>query len=264
MYEAEQYVFQRTLPIVTRTGQTRGIGTGTLFEAEGHLFLITAGHVADECAKADSVTIPSGLANHRARTVGPVRRLSVTSEGLDLDVAALLLQDEDLTRLLRMQMDIMTAEDVAAVPDGTEWFYLAGYPSVYVDAVEDDVATGMAVTVASEYVGDPPPQTSPETHLLLRHSLTGRDAAGQPVQGPALGGISGATVWAFDLSRDEQAGWTARSALRAVGVQTHYHRGQYIRSTRWRLVAEALAPVVPETAEELIGRLQQQSARSRS
>lgn len=256
MYEAEQYVFQRTLPIVTRTGQSRGIGTGTLFEAEGHLFLITAGHVADECAKAESVTIPSGLASRRARTVGPVRRLGVASEGLDLDVAALLLLDEDLTGLLRSKMGVMTADDIAPVPASTEWFYVAGYPSVYVDAVEDDVATGMAVTVASEYVGDPPPKTSPETHFLLRHSLTGKDAAGAPVQGPALGGISGATVWAFDLSRDEQLDWTARGALRAVAVQTHYYRGRYIRSTRWRVVAESLGSVVPETARELIKRLQ--------
>ncbi len=256
MYEAEQLVFRRTLPIVTRTVQGRGIGTGTLFEAEGRLFLITAGHVADECEKAESVTIPSGLASGRARTVGPVRRFSVASEGLDLDVVALLLLDEDLTRLLRSRMDVMTADDVAAVPDGTEWFYLAGYPSVYVDAVEDDVATGMAVTVASEYVSDPPQKTSPETHLLLRHSLMGKDAAGQPVQGPELGGVSGATVWAFDLSRDEQPDWTARSALRAVAVQTHYYRGRYIRSTRWRAVAEALRSIVPKTAEELIDKLQ--------
>jgi hypothetical protein len=65
--------------------------------------------------------------------------------------------------------------------------------------------------------------------IFLQHQERGEDLDGVVGKTPALGGVSGASIWAL--------GEGSCSELTVIGVETDCRPGSYIRGKDWKLVS---------------------------
>ena len=264
MESLEHYVLDRTLPIVGAKDDQRAVyGTATLFVADDRGYLITAKHVYDKVRHHTDqhgvdFAVPAAASGGPALALGHCRIQPVETEGLDLDVAVIALDSDEVVADLTRGWQSIGPDAVKKPAPNAEHYYVGGYPGVYGEQEGLDFATGMAVVVASEYVPNPhyPAYTSAATHLFLNHEQQGHLYDGTTVESPELPGISGSTVWSLDLEAGGATPWTAERALSAVAVETAYLRGTYIRSTRWSAAAHGLRSFDEAVGKEMEERLQ--------
>ena len=176
----EEFVISCTVPFAGRKEDNRDVvGTGTLFQAAGSHFIITANHFAKHVRDGREMMIPASREGGLSLTLGHETVYGVTDDETDLDLAIIQLEDDELIQELRDGWNFVGPENVASIDDESEFFYLAGYPRTFAAQRDADLDTGLATIIASRYSGDVSNfeiNVNEEVHLLLNHQKSGRSS----------------------------------------------------------------------------------------
>jgi hypothetical protein len=251
----EEFVICCTVPFAGKSGDERGVvGTGTLFETSDHHYIVTANHVANHLLEGRQLTVPASRHGGRSLGLGKGTIFSPTEAEWRPDIALIRLEDDELIECLREGWRFVSPENIAPIDQESEFFYVAGYPGVFAEEQEEDLETGMATIIATEFDGDTSRfelEIDDEVHLLLKHMDTGLLADGTPEKSVRLHGISGASVWSLDYDEESDEIWSPSQALKIVAVQNSYVHGTYIRATKWLVAAKVLKEMNEEAFVEV-------------
>lgn len=238
----EMYMLSATIPLVseqTVDGSPTLLGTCTMIEAAGKVFLVTASHVLDENHELTKMAIPTGPFKGELWTLGSCTRIVPTDE--TLDVGLLEIQTEQVQGLLKTGWHPIAFE-LIDVPSPRGRFVLCGYPEEKtIRSVEQ--LQGALLTVHSDRIDVPEDAEEPvreDLDLFLLYDESAEDLYGNKRHLPTLDGVSGSALWEV---REVQPGkiWSAHDVLKVVGLTIRYRKRAYFRAQQWWLVAEALA-----------------------
>jgi hypothetical protein len=214
------------------------LGTSTLVDLDGRLLLVTAKHLFDglDCRK---LAFPSNPLKSDIWTLGNVERIEPLEE--HLDAAVLVVMSEQTASILRAGWRPVTLSAVAA-PSASGDFVLSGFPADLTSNTPEYLR-GKMLSIYTDRLpavpgnADSPVLPSIDLFFLCDDSSVTLD--GKPQELPRLQGTSGAGVWQVVAPPPGEL-WTAERALRLVGVQATYRKGQYFRAKSWTLVAQVL------------------------
>jgi hypothetical protein len=214
------------------------VGTGTLFDHNGHLLLITARHIFDDI-KAVDLVIPS-TGTTELHGIGPYRLLRPNVEEIDIAIAE--LQHQPTIERARGSWQILTVENIAE-PSKDGHFVLAGYPSERLVPARG-LLGGTLLTLHTERIVDTPKNATepvhPDLDLFFRYEREGQTLDGGKDIVPKLHGCSGASVWEYSEPAD-MIFWSAEQCLTVVGVQSAYSQPRgYFRAKRWAYVQDMI------------------------
>jgi hypothetical protein len=220
-----------TVPIIYGSGDQAAVqGTGTLFEHEDRLFLVTAAHVLQGIDLA-RLALPQNPRNSRALLFGAAA--AWWSKNDLVDVAVVEIRDGSLRDELQQGWRVLDGSNVAMDTAGTNSFVVAGYPSVTVKQVGGFlVPSTMTQLFTGRYVGETQGEKV-EHDFFLTFGRTAKGADGS-IATPMLQGMSGASVWT--LHRCEGL-WNPESVLKIAGIQISYVHERYVRATGWLPIA---------------------------
>lgn len=210
------------------------VGTGTLFEVDGRLLLITAGHIFDEIDPEDLV-IPSTKTT-ALQGIGPYDLYRPDVDEIDIAIVELkhppsIEQARDGWRVLTLAM--------IAEPSVDGHFVLTGYPSERLTR-KGSLLGGSLLALHTERLPEPPPgakkPAADDLDLFFKYGPEAEALNGRMVPVPKLPGCSGAPVWEYV----EPAGmrfWSGDQCLRVVGIQSSYiDKKGFFRVKRWGYV----------------------------
>lgn len=243
MYALEHHLSRLVVPIL-RDFPDLGldqIGTGTLLECRGLLYLLTAKHTFDR-VPAEEIKIPDNPHGPGLIQLWPFQIIE-SDDGHD-DVIVFKLQDHCFERVCKGWKRIPTSRCGKIDPSDDYALAVSGYPSNW--GVQEGLRIGgRLVTSYTDQMEVPPEEAEQpvraEFDLFLRYDAEGTMSDGRPLNSPRMGGVSGAAIWDIALP-DNSAVWDPSAALRLVGVQTHTRHFKYIRGVNWRLIEERLVP----------------------
>lgn len=220
-------------------GRVDQVGTCTLLREQEHVFLITARHTFTD-RNRDSFVIPENPLR------GDFVRLSfefltlVDPPNQDIDLAVLKLTSAQAVQQLDVEWRFLTrANTAAASPQGT--FLISGYPSSRAKIVGQAIG-GSLNTIYTERMATTPTAAAspvdPGLDMFFHYDQDAEGLDGQPVSTPDLPGVSGSSIWEY--SEVAEGLWTPERALKIVGVETSWRRGEYARGKAWRYVQHIL------------------------
>jgi hypothetical protein len=238
----EMYMLSVTIPLIsvqTEDGSPTLLGTCTMIEAAGRVFLVTASHVLKEQYELVKMAIPTGPLKGDLWTLGSCTRMVPTDK--DLDVGLLEIQTEEVQGLLRAGWRPISF-DLVDVPSRNGHFVLCGYPEEKTVRTVENLQ-GALLTVHSNRIEVPKYAEQPVRDgldLFLLYDDSAEDLYGKSMSTVTLNGVSGSALWEV---REVQPGriWSAHDSLKVVGMTIRYVKGEYVRAQEWWLVAEALA-----------------------
>ncbi len=214
------------------------VGTGTLFDHEGKLLLVTAQHLFDDF-RAELLVIPS---------TGTTELHGIGSYGLfrarpnDIDVAVLHLRHQPTIARVRASWRVLRlANSGTASRQGL--FVLTGYPSERVTR-KGGLLGGSLLSVYTERLEEVPAGAKEPVHgdldLFFSYEKELLDLQNQSVTAPHLGGCSGASVWEYREPPGNEF-WLPERCLAIVGVQSDFfQKGEYFRAKSWAYVADMI------------------------
>lgn len=225
------------------------VGTGTLFDVEGRLMLITASHIFDEI-RAEDLVLPS-THTKELHGIGPYELFRADHE--DIDIAIVELRHPPAIERAREGWRILSLDDIAE-PSDDGHFILTGYPSERLTRV-GGLLGGSLLTLHTERLAALPQgvqiSEADDIDLFLRYDQTGLNIDAVATAVPKLPGCSGAAVWEYS-EPDGMVFWRAESCLKVVGVQSSYFdkkgffrakRGKYVRGMIEKMLAGDAAEV---------------------
>jgi hypothetical protein len=240
----EEFLRLLTVPVlINRENGPVVLGTGTLFEVETKIFLVTAKHIFDDedCTK---VAIPASPTD---RTIAYLNdhKLHLPGDGnvRELDICAIELKHAPLVEYVRTHWTCLTLDDTTT-PASEGRFIVCGYPV----ALSSHRAAGRDIDVVTKILAfytnriPPPPNADPPVDdgidIFLRHDFINRRIDGQQTPSPRFHGVSGASIW---QTLPKSGGfWTPRSTLKVAGIQNANRYGEYLRATSWDTVGVLL------------------------
>jgi hypothetical protein len=241
------FILRVTLPLlIDAQPSPKILGTGTLFQAEGRAFLVTAAHILktnpDDLESDDieftAIAIPSRPVNATLQTLGTfdVLRPKPPSK---VDVAVLELKTSETIEMLRTGWGFLEFDRVGPAST-SDRFILSGY--LLEGARFDGINVGQAMlalrTDRLDYtpdVGDPDPTADQFYYLQSDGELI--DGSKRTI--PGLKGLSGASIWSYTDLRTSPL-WEPSKALHVVAVQSTYKRGTWFRGVDWAAVKTIL------------------------
>lgn len=239
MYRAvERFTAMVTIPILCDVNEETvdQKGTGTLFEHEGRLFLVTASHIFDEMDPKDLV-IPSTQTTE-LHGIGPYDL--VRADKPELDIAVVEIKSEQTAARARSGWHILNVTNTAvASPQGV--FALAGYPSERAKRT-GGLLGGSLLTFYTERVDAPEDTSDPavdDLDLFFRYDREVLTTAGEEMKAPHLRGCSGASVWEYSEPQG-MLFWTPEQCLKIVGLQASFKPGRWFRAKSWAYVHEMI------------------------
>ena len=246
MAAVERFAATVTVPILfeIRPDVVDQIGTGTLFQHEDRLLLITARHLFDEHSP-DDLVIPSTNTT-QLHGIGPydLYRADVS----DIDLAVIEMKHAPAIERARASWSVLTLDNVGvASPAGH--FVMAGYPSVKSKRVGGMLGSTL-LTLHTGRLAEVPAQADlpvhPDLDLFFHYEPTGETLNGDTEAVPKLPGCSGASVWEY-REPENMLFWTPAQCLRIVGVQSGYKPSAgYFRAKSWKYVRSMLERLTPE------------------
>ena len=240
----KQFLRKVTVPILCDTPKgIDHIGTGTLFEIDNKYFLITAQHIFENF-NAKDLSIPNNPTDSDLQTLGRFVLHKPSCEAID--IAVLQLQESRTIDTVKKGWRLLKPENAApASPEGA--FLLCGYPSQRI-TVHGGRLAGTLLIAYTARLGEMPKEAKqpvdPHLDLFFRHDTNPTDLDGQPIAGPHLGGTSGCSIWEYYESASRLV-WTPESALRIIGIQSSFLKGQFIRTKSWEFVMATLREIDP-------------------
>jgi hypothetical protein len=250
----EALAARATVPFIyENTSGAQSVGTGTLFEVDGHNFIVTAKHVAELIA-VHELGIPCG--QMRCEIWFPGRGL--VTKAVKHDAAVFRLDDRESIAALSAGWEFLTLANVSLrAPDNDGPFVLHGYPQALSQYAGGQIRAVSGFIVTSRYHG---PTTGfcanepydPNADLLLTYRVQGFEPSqGQFTQLPNLAGMSGSSVWAVELPRGtcDRRIWNPRENARivAVFVSQREEDRSWMRSKKWWLVKRIIDELMSGT-----------------
>lgn len=242
------FLVRSTVPLIYESGDIAGIqGSGCLFDLDGRLYFVTAGHVLDG-VDPHKLGVPFRTHGNEVFTLGT--GVVGWSRVEAYDVAAYRIDDEQTSDALRDSYIILRPTNVSTLQPGAGHFIVAGYPAETVVKQGKELAPrDLTQLHTSPYTGDIVGARG-EYDLFLNLRREARGLWGNPAIVPKLLGISGGPVWQVRKSTEEI--WTPESALGLVGIQVSCDQSgeKYVRALRWEVVAAALLKLAPPDSQE--------------
>lgn len=235
----EERAARVTIPIMYWNGETHEIvGTGTCLRINERLFVVTAAHLF---AGYDLGLFCIPVARANAQPVRLLGKLVRSKDAVSIDIAVIEIVDATVRGQLLAGWDAITLEDVGDADDQGV-FVLSGYPSTQPSERNATMEYGLTTTF-TERLDRPPDRTKDpideSIDLFFLHSDHAIDRDGKLVATDPLQGASGASVWQY---REDVSGlWTARKAMKVVGVQSSAASGAWFRAKSWGLVRLAIS-----------------------
>ncbi len=237
------FLVRSTVPLIYESDDTAGIqGSGCLFDFDGCLYFVTAGHVLER-VNAHKLGVPFRTLGSEVFTLGTgVVGWSRTEA---YDVAAYRIDDAQTVAALRESYSVLGTANVAAPEPGADHFVVVGYPAATVikrgkQLTPSDLTQIHTAPYAGSVIG-----SRGDHDLFLKLERQSEGLWGQPAVVPNLPGISGGPVW--QVRRSTSSIWTPESALSLVGIQVSTDpRGErYMRALLWEVVTSALRKLAP-------------------
>jgi hypothetical protein len=246
MRAVERYAATVTVPVMHEHAeeQVDQIGTGTLFDHDDRLLLVTAGHIFDQI-KPENLVIPSRDTTALAG-IGPYNLYR--PDDRDIDLAVVELRHPPSIERARASWTVLDLDRTTTASD-QGWFVLSGYPSVRsrrAGGLLGSTLLSLHTWRLPEVPAGAKPPIHPDLDLFFRFEGEAEGLDGSTAEVPHLGGCSGGPVWEYR----EPAGitfWTVEQCLSLVGVQSafkpssNYFRAKsriYVREMIERLVRE--------------------------
>lgn len=214
-------------------GRVDQVGTGALFRDGQNVFLTTARHIFENTDKA-SFAVPENPLR------GDFVRLSFEfftpkdPPSQDIDIAVLRLTAPEVFQQLEAGWRFLTRNNAApASPQGT--FLISGYPSSRA-VIKGQSIGGSFNTIYTERISDLPTNAAPpvdsDLDMFFHYDTEAEGLDGGSVKTPDLPGVSGSSIWEYnDVSNGL---WTPEKALKVVGIETSWKKGEYVRGKTWR------------------------------
>lgn len=248
----ERFVLNSTVPLVYE-GCDRAClaGTGTLFEVNGRVFVVTARHIFDDFPDSGRLAFPGTPTGFRLYTFGS--HTLVRPDDPNVDIALLHLQAPETIEKLKEGWEMLGLSNVGP-PSDSGTFFLSGYPAQYTDSTTDWL-TGKFATIYTERLASIPTgakkPVDPSLDLFFSYDRSAESLDGKSMSTPELPGTSGASVW--ELKSSNSGVWTPESSVMVVGVQSAYIHSKYFRAKSWRAVASAIHTFDKQLADKVDG-----------
>lgn len=240
------FLVRSTVPLIYETAETAGVqGSGCLFDLEGTLFFVTAGHVL-EGVDPHKLGIPIRQSYSGVFTLGT--GVVGWSRNDEYDIAAYRIDDVATSEALRSSYAVLRNSNVDCPSAEEDHYIIAGYPA------ETVTLTGKTLTPrdltqihTGKYDGEILGTRTPYDHFF-KLSRSAQSLWGQAAEVPNIKGISGGPVW--QLRESTSPVWSPESALRLVAVQVSCDaKGErYIRALSWAVVLVALRKLMPSSS----------------
>lgn len=238
----ERFALNVTMPIlIDINGTAQLLATGTLFEIEGRVFVITARHIFDDVPDLTTLAYPANPIKGGLHTLGSFEILKPKEE--HIDVAAIELKSPETISNLRAGWKFLSLSNVASASPETadRAFFLSGYPASLAK-ISDSLVKGAFTTAYTQRIPVIPKEAkapvSPDLDIFFDYGHDATSLSGNPVTTPELPGTSGASVW--ELKPVLDGVWTPEAATRVVGIQSSYIHSKYFRAKNWLAVAKVL------------------------
>lgn len=266
-----EFLLRGTVPILADLGEKKFVvGTGTLFEAAGQHFLITAKHVFEEFQPGFKRTAESlepdwekrGVPLTRYDTGQPnvwtiAKAVIILPENDLYDVAVVPIDDSMLIQNLKREWHFISPKNIGAIRDDTIEFMVVGYPEAMTDQDGERIVSRFFCQKTRRYSGtldDIAFRTpyDPSVDFLLEHAKTMLLADGKTEPMPKAQGLSGSSVWGI-LPKNEDVGrlWSPESQMKVVAIESGAAHKVLLRTKRWHVAANMLRMTYPEAAKEV-------------
>lgn len=251
-----KFLIEVSLPIIATEGDIFVIiGTGTLFDVAGRLFLISAAHILKQY-NFDRWGFPTDPVRGDIMSFGPVELSTPNDQGVDICIAEIL--DDEARTALRKGWRVLSVEDVWLPDLSADCAYLCGYPSESAK-FEKNLLHGRLLIVPTSFRTDVP-NAAAYSSDAVRHGVDFfldfkkpvNELTGENVEHIRIQGTSGSSIWAYRKQgwRAAQV-WSPLTSLCVVGVQSAYVRNNYLRGKSWGVVFLALSQIDNQTRQTL-------------
>jgi hypothetical protein len=242
----EQFMRSVTVPILAdRSGeQLAHLGTGTLFDVSGKMFLVTAKHIFDG-EDLDKIAIPESPRESKVHTLGSRAIFSLDdSSDREFDIVVSRLDVDAICNSIRANWRCLSFADTSTADEHGR-FVICGYPSALITERTKSGYADLVATALIFYTNRIPVPNGAQApvderiDLFFRHEKESKSLTGESITSPKFQGISGASVW---QTFPTPAGsiWTPQSALKVVGIQSGARHGDYLRAKSWDYVRETI------------------------
>ena len=234
----ERFTLNRTTSIFYQhTNQIDGpIASGTFFEIDGRIFLITAQHTFDDF-DVSKIRVPQSPASDELIDLGTYDHLFPKEK--EYDVCALEITDFLKKKQLRQGgWQFLSVSNVITAPGPHDDFLLFGYPY----AIKNEGRTINTYHPLSAYasrrshIPEEAKDLLPNNlDLFFEYGPIADALDGSEVETAALYGASGCSVW--QVVKNPSL-WMPP---RVIGVQVAFFKNKYFRAVSWTVVARLLA-----------------------
>ena len=237
------FLVRSTVPLIYESEENAGVqGSGCLFDIEGILFFVTAGHVL-QGVDPNKLGVPIRTSNSEIFTMGT--GLVGWSRNDEYDVAAYRIDDFETCQSLRRSYAVLNSSNLEHLVPEDEHYIVSGYPAETITRMGKtltprDLTQIHTCRYSGEVVGTRTPYD-----IFLKLDRIAHGLWGQSVAVPSIKGISGGPVWQV---RDSISPiWSPESALRLVAIQVSCDsKGErYMRALSWSVVLVALQKLIP-------------------
>ena len=247
MRAVERFAGTVTVPVLHeyKPDEVDQVGTGTLFDVEGRLLFVTAGHIFDEI-KAENLVIPS-TKTKALHGIGPYELIRADVD--EIDIAVVELKHPPAIARARDGWHVLSLANTAE-PSDHGHFILGGYPSERGTRV-GGLLGGSLLTLHTKRLASPPPavakSVSTDLDLFFRYEQEAETIDGKTIAVPKLPGCSGASMWEYREPPNMRF-WNADQCLRVIGIQASYmDKKGFFRVKRWSYVRAMIDKLLART-----------------
>ena len=230
----ERFLTARTVPLAYEGDEGPTVrGTGSFYRTGNDLFLVTAAHVFDgiDPSRLGVPDRPSG--NVSIWNLDDIR-VYHPKDTDNFDVAVVRFLNPNFIARVASSWESVHESEVIVDTTAIAEFLIAGYPAVTVASKNGTLTPApMLQLFTKRFEGKADPPTA-DFELLLRYGRKARALFGDELSTPALGGVSGALVYA--KCKINSSVWSPEAVLRPVGVQVSMKHDQYVRVKSWVLI----------------------------
>lgn len=237
-------MLHRTVPVLCDGDAVDQVGTGTLFDLDGRLFFVTAGHIFDDI-KPQNLSLPTNPMSSDLQTLGA--HTLYRPREIHIDIAVLELLEHTIVEKLRAGWHVLTLANIAPCAEQAT-FVICGYPSCLVRR-RGERLTGTLISAYTERFRGIPPNAKkpvdPNLDLFFHYDHSADDVFGNEIATPHLGGTSGSSVWQY-IEPPADRFWSVDKSLKVVGIQAAFVEGEYARAVNWTYVFDAFQQIDPK------------------
>lgn len=237
-FAVKGFLLNSTVPLIYEKGDVVGIqGTGCLFDFNGSLFFVTAGHVLENIDPT-ALGVPYRRFDSTVFTLGP--GVVGWSREKAFDVAAYRIDDTQVANQLRQSYAVLSEANVKPEENDIDRYVIPGFPAATISRINSHLkAKDLTQLYTAKYDG-PIVGDRTEADLFFKLSKIGQRLQGQEIEVPDLRGISGAPVW--QIRESQESVWAPESILHLVGIQISVDptADRYIRVLSWDVVRQVL------------------------